>query len=187
MHGTTQLDEQPNGSPSEGGDRHPGLDRLRHAVHVFTAAERRLRGRYQRRGESLSHGHLRALFVLIAEDEVTAGRLARDAELNPASVTAMVDQLEAQGLVQRRRDDQDRRVCWISLTEQGRSEVAEKETRWRQRLAEAFADVPDHDLETASRVLERLALVFDMQEQEAEPRPGSAFESELFRGPVTEA
>jgi len=187
MPGATRVDELPNGSPPEGGERNPGLDQLRHAVHVFSAAERRLRGRYQRRGESLSHGHLRALFVLIAEDEVTAGRLARDAELNPASVTAMVDQLEAQGLVQRRRDDHDRRVCWISLTEQGRSEVAEKETRWRQRLAEAFADMPDHDLETASRVLERLALVFDMQEQEAAPQPESAFESELFRSPTGEA
>ena len=187
MPGATRVDELPNGSPPEGGERNPGLDQLRHAVHVFSAAERRLRGRYQRRGESLSHGHLRALFVLIAEDEVTAGRLARDAELNPASVTAMVDQLEAQGLVQRRRDDQDRRLCWISLTEQGRSEVAEKEARWSQRLAEAFADMSDHDLETAGRVLERLALVFDMQEQEAEPRSESPFESELFGSPVREA
>jgi MarR family transcriptional regulator, organic hydroperoxide resistance regulator len=152
-------------SPSEDKAR-PGLERLRHAVHVFTAAERRLRGRYQRRGEALSHGHLRALFVLIAEEEVTAGRMARDAELNPASVTAMVDQLEAQGLVQRRRDEQDRRVCWISLTEQGRSEVADKEARWSQKLADAFSDLSDQELETAALVLERLANVFELQEVE---------------------
>jgi len=152
--------ESPRMSPSQGAAR-PELERLRHAVHVFSAAERRLRGRSQRRGESLSHGHLRALFVLIAEGEVTAGRLARDAELNPASITAMVDQLESQGLVQRRRDDHDRRVCWVSLTEQGRAEVAEKEARWSQRLAEAFEDMPDRDLEAASLALERLASVFE--------------------------
>jgi MarR family transcriptional regulator, organic hydroperoxide resistance regulator len=155
--------------PPEGAARQ-GLERLRHAVHILSAAERRLRGRYQRQGESLSHGHLRALFVLIAEGEVTAGRLARDAELNPASITALVDQLESQGLVQRRRDDQDRRVCWVSLTEQGRAEVAEKEAGWSQRLAEAFADLPDQDLETASLVLERLASVFESYGvEEAEP------------------
>ena len=135
-------------------------------MHVFNAAERRLRSRYQRSGESLSHGHLRALFVLTAEHEATAGRLAREAELNPASVTAMVDQLEARGLVQRRRDGQDRRVCWISLTDRGRSEVAEKEARWIRRLTEAFADTSDEDLETASRVLERLAEMFDLQQNE---------------------
>jgi DNA-binding MarR family transcriptional regulator len=143
-----------------------GIERLRHSVHVFSAAERRLRSRYQRSSESLSHGHLRALFVLMAEREATAGRLAREAELNPASVTAMVDQLEARGLVQRRRDTHDRRVCWISLTDEGRSEVAEKEAGWSQRLAEVFTDTSDEDLETASRVIERLAAMFDAQENE---------------------
>jgi DNA-binding MarR family transcriptional regulator len=102
----------------------------------------------------------------MAEEEATAGRLAREAELNPASVTAMIDQLEAQGLVQRRRDEQDRRVCWISLTKRGKSEVGEKETRWSQRLAAAFADTPERDLEIASRVLERLAAVFELHEAE---------------------
>lgn len=144
-------------------DQRHGIEHLRHAVHVFIAAERRLRGRYQRGGESLSHAHLRALFVLTTEREATAGRLAREAELNSASVTAMVDQLEARGLVQRRRDGQDRRACWISLTDEGRFEVAEQEARWRRRLSEAFADTTDEDLEAASRVLERLAAVFETQ------------------------
>ncbi len=144
-------------------DQREGIERLRHAVHVFIASERRLRGRYQRGGESLSQAHLRALFVLTTEHEATAGRLAREAELNSASVTAMVDQLEARGLVHRRRDGQDRRSIRISLTEQGRSEVAEQEARWRRRLAEAFADTSEADLEAASRVLERLAAVFETQ------------------------
>jgi DNA-binding MarR family transcriptional regulator len=58
-------------------------------------------------------------------------------------------------------------VCWISLTEQGRSEVAEKEARWSGQLAEAFSDLSDHELETASLVLERLAKVFELQEVES--------------------
>jgi MarR family transcriptional regulator, organic hydroperoxide resistance regulator len=147
-----------------GAEQRQGIEQLRRAVQLFNAAERRLRGRHQRTGGSLSYGHLRALFVLTAEDEVTAGRLAREAELNPASVTAMVDQLEGRGLVTRRRDEHDRRVCWISLTDEGRSEVAETEARWSRRLAEAFADMPDEDLDTASRVIERLAAVFEVRE-----------------------
>jgi DNA-binding MarR family transcriptional regulator len=145
-------------------DERLSLERLRQAIYVFFAAERRLRGRYQRRGESLSLGHLRALFVLMAEHEATAGRLAREAELNPASVTAMIDHLEEQDLVSRRRDGDDRRVCWVALTDKGRAQVAEKEARWRRLLAEAFADMPDRELETATRVLERLAAVFETQE-----------------------
>jgi DNA-binding MarR family transcriptional regulator len=155
---------QPDPDIRVAADQRPGIERLRHAVHVFIASERRLRGRYQRSGESpLSHAHLRALYILTTEHEVTAGRLAREAELNSASVTAMVDQLESRGLVQRRRDRHDRRAIWISLTDQGRSEVAAQEARWRRRLADAFAGTPDADLEAASRVLERLAAVFETQ------------------------
>jgi DNA-binding MarR family transcriptional regulator len=159
-----RVAERPPTDPDE--KLRPGLEHLRHAVHVLSAAERRLRSRYQRRGESMSPGHLRALFVLTLERRATVGRLAREAELNPASATAMVDQLEAQGLVQRERDIDDRRVCWISLTSQGRSKVAEKEARWSRLLAEAFAATTDADLEAARRVLERLAAVFDGQEVE---------------------
>jgi DNA-binding MarR family transcriptional regulator len=164
-------------------EQRQAIDHFRQAVHVFTAAERRLRGRYQRNGEFMSHGHLRALSVLTEEHEVTAGRLARDAELNPASVTALTDQLEARGLVQRRRDDHDRRVCWISLTEVGRIMVAEKESRWSRRMAESFSDTSDQDLETASRVLRRLASVFENQqlpgesEADAEPQVSTGIKS----------
>lgn len=161
----------PGPAPRLPAEQREGIERLRHAMHVFIASERRLRGRYQRSGESLSQAHLRALFVLTTEHEATAGRLAREAELNSASVTAMVDQLEARGLVQRRRDGQDRRSIRVSLTDQGRSEVAEQEARWRRRLAEAFADTTDADLEAASRVLERLAAVFETQPVE---EPSSA-------------
>ena len=55
---------RPYPAPSLAADQREGIERLRHAVHVFIASERRLRGRYQRSGESLSHAHLRALFVL---------------------------------------------------------------------------------------------------------------------------
>ena len=41
--------------------------------------------------------------------------------------------------------------------------MAEQEARWRRRLAEAFADTSEADLEAASRVLERLAAVFETQ------------------------
>ena len=71
-------------------------------------AERRLRGREQQQGRGLTHSQLRALIVLGKTDEVTAGDLAKSADLNPASVTAMLDHLESSGIVERRRS------AWIA-------------------------------------------------------------------------
>ena len=134
---------------------------LRQALHRFTGAERRHRRRYQRHDGLLPLGNLRALFLLMTEEEATAGALAREAALTPGGATSMIADLEAAGLVERRRDPQDRRVTWVSLTDQGRDEVATKEAQWRRSLTEAFVDVPDEDLVAASRVLERLAALFD--------------------------
>ncbi len=88
------------------------------------------------------------------------------AELNPASVTAMVDQLEARGLVARRRDDQDRRVCWISLTPDGHRQVNELRRTWHAMLRQGFADISDDDIMTAVQVIHRIA---DLMERVVQP------------------
>jgi DNA-binding MarR family transcriptional regulator len=138
----------------------PELQRFHEAVYIFTAAERRLIARYKRAGDSLSPGRVRALNVLLREDEASAGTLAREAGLKPNSITPMIEQLERSGMITRRRDETDRRMWWISLTDRGRSELAELGDEWNARFAEAFADTSDRELAIASRVLERLAEVF---------------------------
>ncbi|HEX3706473.1 MAG TPA: MarR family transcriptional regulator [Mycobacteriales bacterium] len=141
---------------------YPGeyLDPLREAIGTLLAADRRLRSHEQhRRDEALSNSHLRALFVLTKESEATAGTLAKAADINPASVTAMIDQLESRGLVSRRRNGQDRRQCWISLTDAGREQVEKKERYWQARMTEIFSDVARKDIEAATKVIERAALV----------------------------
>ena len=130
---------------------------LRQSFGRFLAAERRLRGREGRPGGTLSSSHLRALFILLREPEATPGALAKAADLNPASVTAMIDQLEAQGLVERRRDTHDRRSIKVSLTPAGRERVEQKERYLRARFDEFFADVTPGEVAAATKVLERAA------------------------------
>ena len=93
------------------------LDAVRLTLGELFGAERRLRGREQQQQRDLTNSQLRALFSLGKADEVTAGELAKSADLNPASVTAMLDQLESNGIVERRRGAEDRRMCMVSLTD----------------------------------------------------------------------
>ncbi|MFZ0385378.1 MAG: MarR family transcriptional regulator, partial [Solirubrobacteraceae bacterium] len=79
-------------------DQADSLDGLRDAIAQMFAAERRLRSRESAPGE-LTHAHIRSLHAL-ADGPLTAGQLARSAELNPASVTAMLDHLEDAGIVE---------------------------------------------------------------------------------------
>ena len=76
-------------------ERRPTIEQLRMALIQMLGAERRLRGRDHNRAGELSFGQVRALATLGRERELTAGQLARSADLNPATVTAMLDHLEA--------------------------------------------------------------------------------------------
>jgi len=138
----------------------PVIDRLRVQVWGLAAAERRLKWGHRDRG-AVSHGRMPALVTLMQVEEITPSQLAREAELTPATVTGMLDELETQGVIRRRPDDKDRRKSWVSLTERGRTEVAEMKVEWDRRWAAGLAEVSDEELEAACRVLERLTATFD--------------------------
>lgn len=102
-----------------------------------------------------------ALFTIDVTGEATAGELAKAAELSPASVSTMLDNLERDGIVERTRSESDRRVVVVTLTESGRALLAEKRERFRGRGAAAMEGVSDADLEAAADVMHRLAGMLD--------------------------
>ena len=70
------------------------------------------------RALALGAADLRCLDWL-ADGPKTAGTLATATGLRPAATTALLDRLEARGLVERFRDDDDRRRVLVRMTEEG--------------------------------------------------------------------
>lgn len=65
------------------------------------------------------------LFKLsLCQSTITVASLARDLETDPASMTRVLDRLEAKGLVARERSTTDRRVVQIALTPEGQAVAA---------------------------------------------------------------
>jgi DNA-binding MarR family transcriptional regulator len=137
------------------------LDELRIAMSELFGAERRLRGREQQQAPGLTQSQLRALAVLDKADEVTAGDLAKSADLNPASVTAMLDQLESNGIVVRRRPPHDRRICLVALTGRGRAVLDERRAQWHHLWDERFGRLSEDDLAAALRVMRTMTELLD--------------------------
>jgi DNA-binding MarR family transcriptional regulator len=139
-----------------------GVEAVRLALVEILGAERRARARDKKCGPGeLTASQVRALFKIDIEGEATAGDIAKTAELSPASVTVMLDQLERDGIIERRRADHDRRVVLVTLTERGRELVADKRAAWRARAAEALDGVSEADLHAAADVMRRMATLFD--------------------------
>jgi DNA-binding MarR family transcriptional regulator len=137
------------------------IESVRRAISRMLGAERRLRSRDHGGAGELTYAQMRSIAALGREREMTAGQLARSADLNPASVTALIDRLEAADLVQRHRSTEDRRVCNVSLTPEGWSLFERKMAAWQALWEQNLDEFSDDELDVASRVIERLAEMYE--------------------------
>jgi len=137
------------------------LAELRSAFGELMGAERRLRSRDPRKPGELSTGQVRALIQLAKDEQVTAGELAKRAELSPGAMTAMLDQLENEGMILRLRSETDRRQVIVSLTERGHEEVAAKRAIWERIWRDGLQAHDDAELEAAARIMRTIAALLD--------------------------
>lgn len=138
-------------------DAHEQLGSAFRAVNI---AMRRMRGRQTHQHNGLSYAQYGLLFALDGSGALSARSLGEAASLSPASVTQMLEGLEAGGLVARTRSAEDRRIVLTELTESGRSAVAEMRARMEPAWRAALVDFSDDQLRTAAAVLEALAAHF---------------------------
>jgi MarR family transcriptional regulator, organic hydroperoxide resistance regulator len=145
------------------------IDELRTALNQLTAADRRLRGRDHSRPGELTFAQIRTIAALGREHEMTAGQLAKSAELTPAAITAIVDQLEAANIVERRRSTEDRRVCNVALTPEGWQLLERKLAAWRQLWSEHLSGYSDADIATATGIVQAVTGILDTLASTLEP------------------
>ena len=131
------------------------------ALRALLAASRRMRGRETHRPGQLSFAQYGLLFSLAEAEELSARELARNAELTPATVTQMLDALEASGLVVRRRAEHDRRVVLTALTPAGAQVVAERRAQIEPQWKAALAGFDEEELRAAAATMSRIAVFFD--------------------------
>lgn len=151
-------------------ERRPATEDLRGAVSQMFGAERRLRSRDHSRPGELTHAQVRALATIGREQEMTAGQLARSADVNPATVTAMLDQLDALGVVERHRSTEDRRVCNVSLTPEGWELLERKRAHWEALWEQHFAGFSDRELEVVARAINQITAIYDGLSNRLDPR-----------------
>ncbi|HEX6751934.1 MAG TPA: MarR family transcriptional regulator [Longimicrobium sp.] len=98
--------------------------------------------------------HLSALSVLVFGGARTLGELAAAEQVTPPSMTRIVRNLEADGLVEREVDPADRRVARVRATEKGRRILMDARARRIADLAARIATLDDADLATLERAAE---------------------------------
>lgn len=87
---------------------------------------------------SLGHHHQRLIFLIGREPGVTMARLLDLVPLSKQSVSRLIKDLAAAGLVAGTSDPRDRRARRLELTEEGRNLNEQMNGRLRDRLASAY-------------------------------------------------
>lgn len=89
--------------------------------------------------------------------------LAQATKQARATMTGIIDRLVRMGLVQRRREESDRRVVMVSLTRRGEQLLEEVRARRRQSFYKALAKFDDENIDELRRLLEAFVSAFSWE------------------------
>ena len=101
--------------------------------------------------------------------ETTPSAIAKALQFGQATVTNIVDRLEEAGLVNRRRNDRDRRQMLLRPTDRGRDILETAPDSLQQRFQEGFESLPNWEQAMILAALERLGEILDATEIDAAP------------------
>jgi DNA-binding MarR family transcriptional regulator len=108
--------------------------------------------------QGLSASEEKALDLLERLGPLTAGELARQSGLAPASVTALINRLEAKGFARRVQNPSDRRSVLVEVDpERVYATVAPLFADWVGSLQELYAGYTDEQLEVILHFLNEAA------------------------------
>ena len=118
------------------------IDRLGFLVHDAT---RLLRRRFEKKGSEhgLSSAQWRLLARVAKEEGVAQARLAELLEIEPISVSRLIDRMEKGGWIERRADAADRRVKMIFPTAKSRETYGAIKSFAAEIYEEALTGIPE--------------------------------------------
>jgi len=124
---------------------------------------------------------LLCLSTLAAGAADTATAVAQLMHLSPSAVVGILDRLQAKGLVERKRDAEDRRVVRVVLTRKGRSIVGKTQHPIQNLLESRGKNLSKAETKQIADTLDRLVEVLGAEDIDGETPYGK-----LPPGSVTE-
>jgi DNA-binding MarR family transcriptional regulator len=121
------------------------------------------------RSANLTIPQLVCLRQLLQEGELPIGELAKRVSLSKATLTGVIDRLEAKGLVHRERSSADRRSVYLSLTEKGRERAENMPWPLQERFATSLASMSEQDVEKIDSALKTILEMMEAPKEDVWP------------------
>ncbi|AWB92475.1 hypothetical protein C3E78_09830 [Aeromicrobium chenweiae] len=116
--------------------------------------------------DTLRPRHVIALEVIAEQGPLGQGGLGEALRLDPSNVVGLLNELEDQELVTRRRDPADRRRHIVEISTKGARELATASARFGRIEDEMFSILSPHERDTLHRLLSRAVAEASRQDRD---------------------
>ena len=128
-----------------------------------------LYGKDLARAAGLTAVQVRVLQVIAETGTSTPTAIAARMGVSQATMTALIDRLQAKALVERRRSDADRRQMIVAITDAGRGALERAPDALQQRYVKRFEALPEWEQSMILAALDRVSALLDADTLEASP------------------
>ncbi|MGO3892337.1 MAG: MarR family winged helix-turn-helix transcriptional regulator [Paenalcaligenes sp.] len=101
------------------------------------------------------------LRAVIDKAPLTATAISREMHVSPSTVVGILDRLEDKNLIRRERGKEDRRIVYVTPTEEGIQLAKDTPSPLQKKLSDALNDLPEQERATITLSLERIVHLID--------------------------
>ncbi|MCH6264070.1 MULTISPECIES: MarR family winged helix-turn-helix transcriptional regulator [Neobacillus] len=117
-------------------------------------------------GNELTNDQHYILRYIHQTGECTSTELAEVFQVNKSAITAIITRMTDRGLIQRTRDEKDRRVVYLTLTKEGIELFQSAQEKVHQLVESIITQFDETEITTFINTYEKLAQILDNKKQE---------------------
>lgn len=129
---------------------------------VFRRIMKKVPGEWRKHAKAgLSRSQAMVLYQLGVESPQRSSSLACSLSITTGGLTGITDKLVKEDLVQRNRDDDDRRVVYLAVTEKGRDVLSSMEATRKAFMATFFRGLSQEELDQFDKIAHKILANFE--------------------------
>ena len=106
----------------------------------------------------LTRSQFYTLMTLEHQEGMPLSQISERISRSPGNMTLVIDNLEKEGLVERQRSTEDRRVVVAMLTENGRHRIEQARRAHRAAVEQELSSLTDHELQMLTELFQKINL-----------------------------
>lgn len=127
------------------------------ANELFQNMIRTRKKSFHKKVDEMSHGERKILaYLTYGKNRVTSGELSEYLDLSTPRVASALNSLSKKGFIKRKKDEQDKRVVIVNITEPGKSFVKEEHEEAMGALEKILEKLGEQDAREFVRITKKI-------------------------------